>query len=64
VAVFVNAAPFQYFHLQNKLKDKRNYFNALKNETKQLLKQTNWINQVANPFDLKIIKKKLEYIKP
>ena len=44
-------------------KIKRSYFNALKNETKQMLKQNNWINQVADPFDLKIIKKKLEYIK-
>jgi hypothetical protein len=27
-----------------------------------MLKQNNWINQEADPFDLKIIKKKLEYI--
>ena len=52
---------YSIFPLTKKIK--RSYFNALKNETKQMLKQNNWINQVADPFDLKIIKKKLEYIK-
>jgi hypothetical protein len=58
---FCECCSFSIFPLTKQIK--RNYFNVLKNETKQLLKQTNWINQVANPFDLKIMKKKLEYIK-
>jgi hypothetical protein len=43
------------FSLTKKIK--RSAFNVLKNETKKLLKKTNWINQVADPFDIKIIKK-------
>ena len=58
---FCECSYYSIFPLTKKIKS--NYFNALKNETKQMLKQKNWINQVADPFDLKIIKKKLEYIK-
>jgi hypothetical protein len=58
---FCECCSYSIFPLTKQIK--RNYFNALKNETKQLLKQTNWINQVVNLFGLKIIKKKLEYIK-
>jgi len=46
---FCECCSFSIFPLTKQIK--RNYFNALKNETKQLLKQTNWINQVANPFE-------------
>jgi len=54
MAVFVNAATILYFQFKKKIK--RSCFNVLKNETIQMLKQLDWINQ-ADPFELKIIKK-------